>query len=393
MRKPLENCNVKSAPAALPLRAAALALLAASAGCSWLGITPPGEDVDYRTTTKQGPDLEVPPDLTQLAREGRYQPRSSVVSANELAAQANAQARTVPAGAAAAGTVAPASMGDVKLERDGQARWLATARTPEQVWPIIENFWRELGFALPVDSPQTGTMETSWAENRAQLPNDIIRRTLGRVLDQLYSTGLRDRFRTRVERGSDGTDIYITHQGVEEVVQGQYGDQTIWQPRPPDPLLEAEMLSRLMLRLGGSQEQAKALVAAATPAKGAAAAPRELPLPAKAVFEIAEGFDRAWRQVGLALDRSGFTIEDRDRSAGLYFVRYVNPQEAGKEEPGFFAKLFSKSANAAEPLRYRVALKSSGATTTVSVQDSRGTADNSENARRIIARLSAEVSR
>lgn len=390
---PLENRNVNSVSALSPTRVAVLLVLAAAAGCSSTGPAPKSDDrLDYRTSAKSLPDLEVPPDLTQLARESRYQPPSGVVSANALAAQQALPGAARPA-AATAQEVAPSNAGAVRLEHDDYgARWLVTPQSPEQVWPVIEAFWRDLGFTLTTDRPEIGVMQTSWAENRALLPDDIIRRTLGRVIGSLYSTGLRDRFRTRVERGPKGTEIYIAHQGVEEVLQGRFNETTIWQPRPSDPLLEAEMLSRLMLRLGGKPEEAK--LVASTPAKPAPAPGKEAALPPKAEMELAENFDRAWRLVGLSLDRSGFTVEDRDRSAGLYFVRYVDPKQAATEEPGFFAKLFgSSSAAAAGPQRYRVAVKANGAKTVVSVQDSKGAPDNSENARRIIARLIEDVRR
>ncbi len=378
-----------------PLRAATVATLALLGGCSWFGsASPSGDSIDYRSTVKQSAQLEVPPDLTQLSREGRYTPRSGVVSANELATQAAARPGTATvaplAPASTAAAVAPLSSGDVRLAREGQTRWLVSSRTPEQLWPEVEAFWRDLGFTLTTSNAQTGVIETSWAENRALLPDDIIRRTLGNVLSSIYSTGLRDRFHTRIERGTDGTEIYVTHRGTEEVLVGTLRDQTVWQPRPSDPQLEAEMLSRLMLRLGGKSEQAVAVKADAP--KAPPSGPRELVLPARAEMEIAEPFDRAWRQVGLALDRGGFTIEDRDRSAGLYFVRYADPRQADKEEPSFFAKWFGKAADSGL-LRYRITLKAAGAKTTVSVLDSKGTADNSENARRIVGRLQEEFKR
>jgi len=77
-------------------------------------------------------------------------------------------------------------------------------------------------------------------------------------------------------------------------------------------------------------------------------------------LEVLEGFERAWRRVGLALDRGGFTVEDRDRTQGLYFVRYIDPEvEGGRvaEKPGFFARLFGSSktrADASQQFRIRV---------------------------------------
>ena len=101
------------------------------------------------------------------------------------------------------------------------------------------------------------------------------------------------------------------------------------------------------------------------------------------VVQIDEGFERAWRRVGLALDRTGFTVEDRDRAQGTYFVRYVEPT-GDKKEPGFFSKLFSSSSAGPAPLKYRIAVRSQGEATTVSVLNAQGNPEASANAQRIV---------
>ena len=143
-----------------------------------------------------------------------------------------------------------------------------------------------------------------------------------------------------------------------------------------------------MVRLGAKEESARASVAQASEQ-----APRARLLQGQpgAALEVDDGFDRAWRRVGVALDRSGFTVEDRDRSSGLYFVRYVDPKLADKEEPGFFSKLFGGDKDKATPLRYRVVVKASGARSTVSVQNSQGAPDNSDIGKAITARLLDEL--
>ena len=223
-------------------------------------------------------------------------------------------------------------------------------------------------------------METDWAENRAKLPQDIIRGTLGKLVDSIYSTGELDRFRTRMERTPTGTEIYISHRGMQEVYTNTRQDQTVWQPRPSDPELEAEFLRRLMVKLGVSQEQAKqvAATAAAAPVQTA----RVSNVGGQPIVQLSDGFDRAWRRIGLALDRTGFTVEDRDRSAGVYFVRYV-PPNPDKKEPGFFGKLFSSSKTEA-PLKFRILVKSQGESSTVSVQNEAGAPETSANAERIV---------
>jgi len=386
----LEIRNVNSvfppAVAALtPTRAAALLLALSLAGCSSMEGVMSGDKVDYRSTatsTTQG--LEVPPDLTQLAREGRYQVQSGVVSANTMRKPGAAAPGVVGA------AVAPSAVGDMRIERQGSSRWLIAGQTPEQLYPQVRSFWGERGFVLVVDNPEIGLMETDWAENRAKLPLDFIRRTLGKALDNLYSTAERDRFRTRIERTATGSEVYITHRGMQEVYSDTRQESTIWTPRPSDPELEVEFLSRLMVKLGAKEETAKAAVATNASVASAKPKPKSATLPAVAAMEIDQPFDRAWRQVGLALDRSGFTVEDRDRGAGLYFVRYIDPKLAGKDEPNFFSKLLGGDKEV-KPQRLRVVVKAGGAKTQVSVQTSDGAADNSEAARTVIGKLIDEV--
>jgi outer membrane protein assembly factor BamC len=371
---------VKSLFAATPTRLAALALCTGLAGCSSLDGMFSGEKVDYRSGgTAKTRALEVPPDLSQLSRESRYQLQGGVVSASGSGA---------PVAAAAAGgasTVALASQGAVRVERAGQHRWLVVKMTPEQLWPRLRGFWEQRGFTLETDDAAAGVMETTWAENRAKLPQDIVRRTLGRVIDGLYDSGERDRFRTRIERTEAGVEVYISHRGVVEEYTDQRRESTAWRVRPADPQLEAEMLSRLMLSLGEAEAPARAAVA------GAPEQPARARLLAGAsALEVDEPFDRTWRRVGLALDRGGFTVEDRDRAAGLYYVRYVDPKSAGKEEPGFWSRLMGET-NTQAPVRYRVAVKTTDGKTTVSVLTSAGAADNGENSKRIASQLATEL--
>jgi outer membrane protein assembly factor BamC len=324
--------------------------------------------VDYRSAGK-GVSLEVPPDLTQLSRDSRYVVPGGPVSANSY--QIGQSVPGLPTAATA--------LGDVRIERAGNQRWLVINRPADQLWSPIRDFWQENGFLLASDQPNLGIMETDWAENRAKIPQDFIRNALGKVLDSVYSTAERDKFRTRLERTANGTEVYISHRGMVEVYANQQKDQTVWQPRPTDPELEAEFLRRLMVRLGAPQVQAQA-AAAVAPDKPVS---RVSTLNNQPVVVVDEGFDRAWRRVGLALDRTGFTVEDRDRSQGTYFVRYV-PPNPDKKEPGFFGRLFSRSEKAEQPLKYRINLKSEGQSTTVSVLDANGAPETSANAQRIV---------
>ncbi len=373
----------------LPALAAAAALFLG--GCSTLENLLSGDKIDYRTSSgaNKSAGLEVPPDLTQLTKDSRYQ-QTQGGSVSAAAYQANTPA-AAPVTVQSV-TVAPQNLGTMSIERLGNDRWLRTALPPEQLWPQLQAFWKERGFVLTQDTPAAGVMETDWAENRAKLPQDFVRASIGKVFDGAYSTGELDKFRTRVERVESGTEVYITHRGMVEVYRGERKDSTIWQPRERDPQLEGELLSRLMLRLGATEEAAKtATVATAASGTGTAASTRARIVTGQpsATLEVDDNFDRAWRRVGVALDRSGFTVEDRDRTAGVYYVRYIDPAFAGKDEPNLFSKLFSwgKKDDSGSPMRYRVAIKSTGERSTVTVLNGQGGPENGDAGKRITSLL------
>src|SRR5690606_12346511 len=187
----------------------------------------------------------------QLARDTRYTTAQDK-SVSALALQAG-QAQQVPV----AERAAPLQVGDVQILRDGNKRWLLVNRPVDQLWEPTREFWLDHGFNLDQEKPALGIMETDWAENRAKLPQDVIRKTLGKVFDSLYSTSERDKFRTRLERRPDGrTEIFVSHRGMIEVYNSAAKDSTVWQPRPTDPELEVEFLRRLMVKLGVPAEAA-----------------------------------------------------------------------------------------------------------------------------------------
>jgi outer membrane protein assembly factor BamC len=371
---------VNRSPAVNPARLSVLALAVALCGCSTLQNVFSNDKVDYRQSgSNTGKPLEVPPDLSQLARDNRYQAQGGVISA---------AATPGAAAPAAAESVAVVSKGDVKVERDGDERWLVVPQTPEQLWPQIKTFWQERGLPVAHEDKTAGVMETDWVENHVKLPQGIIRNTLGRALETFYDTGERDKYITRIERApGGGSEVYVSHRGMQEVYTDERKETTRWTVRPREPQLEIEMLSQLMTRLGTKPAVAHAAVASAPEQPAHAHAIGD---PPQAV-EVDEPFDRAWRRVGLALDRGGFTVEDRDRSGGLYYVRYINPKFAGKDEPGWWSKLFGGDKSVATPQRYRIAVKSSNGKTTVTVLNSDGSAGTGDNGRLITEQLLKEL--
>ncbi|MCS6945702.1 MAG: outer membrane protein assembly factor BamC [Sutterellaceae bacterium] len=362
----------------VPFRVGSLAAALLAAGCGSLAIT---DKIDYGSVAPQRP-LEVPPDLAPLPRDERFQ------------VPAVASAQKSPAAAPRADPVAP-PVAVARIERDGSQRWLAVDVPPEQAFEQVKALFLSVGLAIEREDPQLGIIETVWAENRARLPQDFIRRTIGRLLDSVYSTNELDKYRARIERTPEGTsEVYISHRGMVEVYTSDARERTIWQPRPSEPELEAEMLARLRLRFlpAATAGQPSATLVAV------AAAPAEPPI-ARLVKDaegarviIDEPFDRAWRRVGLALDRGGFTVEDRDRALGIFFVRYIDPEYEMRErsKQGLLSRLFGRDAKV-EPQQFRVALIARDGATEVRVLDREGKPEAGATGSKILSQVAEQL--
>lgn len=373
------------------LRALAWSALAMGlAGCSTSLLE--SSKIDYKSASKreQNP-LEIPPDLTAPTRDERFvvpdvAPKGTATFSAYTTDRAQPQATTTE--------VLPAA-DKMRIERAGSQRWLVVqGATPDKVWPVVKEFWLETGFILILDRPDLGVMETDWAEDRAKIPQDILRSTLGKVIDNLYSTPERDKFRTRLEAGKEpGTvEIYVSHRGMMEIYPNEAKDSTVWQPRPADPELEAEMLRRLMVRLGAQEERAKQMLAA-KPAESRANLQQASD--GRVALTVMESFDRSWRRVGLALDRIGFAVEDRDRAKGLYYVRYIDPDKdnQSKKEDGFLSKLaFWRDDNKISSSNaYRIYVREAGDSSVVTVLTKEGGEDRSSTAKRILQLLQDQL--
>lgn len=358
-------------------------LSVALAGCS--SLIPETKKIDYKSAGK-APTLEVPPDLTQLSRDDHFAVPD--FSARGRATFSEYSAERTP-GAAAQNSVVLPEIDNVRIERSGNQRWLVVNAPADRLWDSVKDFWQETGFIIVTEMPEAGVMETDWAENRAKIPSDILRNTLGKLLDSLYSTGERDKFRTRFETGSTPgtTEIFISNRRMEEVYTSSAQDDTRWQPAAPDSELEAEMLRRLMVRLGTDERRAEAAVASARVEERAKLVRSE---DGSGVLQVQERFDRAWRRVGLALDRVGFTVEDRDRSRGLYFVRYVDPEtDSKKKDDGWLSRLtiWKGDSKNVPQSRYRIFVEEVSGETRVQVLSTEGGVDRSDTSKKILGLL------
>jgi len=366
--------------------ACASTLVCLMSGCSSLE----EDKINYKSASKPLPTLEVPPDLTQIKRDSRYQ-INGATSASAMASGA------IPVRTATDALTATNQAGNARIERMGNQRILKVDIKADAAWEPLREFWKENGFTLNIDQPELGIMETDWAENRGKLPQDFVRKSIGKIFDSLYSTGERDKYRTRVERTDKGLEITVTHRGMMEVYTGPLNSSTTWTTRPADPELEVEFLRRMMLKFGGqamakndSSSPTAIATGSAAVASGMASDVKLTKIGNQPAIEVQDGFDRAWRRVGVAIDRTGFTVEDRDRAQGVFFVRYAPPGSPDKE-PGFFAKLFSSEKATPTLAKYRIAVTSKGDISTVVVQAADGLPETSKNAEKIIKLLADEI--
>ncbi|MGF6856979.1 outer membrane protein assembly factor BamC [Paraburkholderia sp. CI3] len=383
------------------------------AGC---GTSSPTK-IDYRSDSRSKQvSLAVPPNMIDETADQRSLPPQGGETSLSMLKQVQAQA---PAGDAVA--VVPPVQG-IHIQRDGTESWLVIDnKTPDQAWPQIRRFWQEQGFLLVVDQRDKGVMETDWNETHAQINDGFIRNTLSKAMGNSYVSSERNKFRTRLEAAPNGgTYVFVSQKGMREAITGTNNESTQWQPKPNDPALEQEYLKRLMVSLaradsgsnaGGTQnaELSPASTQIAPNAATAAVVAQNVALAAQppmpdadsanntsaqlssTELTLAEPYDRAWLRVGLALDRSNFTVDDRDMSRGLYFVRYVDPKDMSSAEQGFWSQVFhGKKEKVARQYRVNVRAVTPNQTR-VAVVDDKGQLDESSQAKQIMSLMADQL--
>ncbi|MCG8427808.1 MAG: outer membrane protein assembly factor BamC [Chromatiales bacterium] len=368
------------------------------AGCSALPTMDqilPDKKAEYKKSKQAEKNLEIPPDLTRSAINDELvipdAPNSGSATLSGLMAKEQVQTRS-----AKRATVLP-QIEHIEVKRDGDQRWLVIQGDPEDVWYKVVEFWQDSGILLVEQDPTVGVMMTDWMENRAAIKTDFITDRIRRVFDGAYSASIQDQYRVRIEPGvkPGTTELYLAHRGMQEKivqVSNTQVERTVWNPRPTDPDLEAEMLRRLMVYIGISDKMATTSLAENDEGKKQQSQLSQTRNEVSLV--VNEGIDRTWRLTGVALDRVGFAVEDRNRSRGVYYVRYNDPQKE-QEKSGFLSKLaFWRSedeANVDKENQYQVALNREGEQTRILVLSEGGARDNSPTALRILTLIHEQI--
>ena len=323
-----------------------LALILCS--CSFKPLTDKFNEVtapDYVNSSK-AEKLQLPPDLSEYESSDTYNVPGAATSYTDFENQRNRKIEKVellkdPDG--------------IKLVKSGNFRWLIVNKSPDKIWPHLEDFWYEQGFNMKKTNRRLGIMETEWTTPENIEEELGIADTFDSWLDSLSGDDEKTKFRTRLEKGSqtNSTEIFISHrnrdgvntEAMEAIARAMTRDihpgtriQFIQIPEyksdddpkeeavPPgdkeltevDVQINAEIMRRLLVFLGMQDLDAKKTIEKP-----------QVIVKAKLVnndgksIELYEPFDRSWRRVSIALDMIGFLTEDRDRSKGLYYVTYT----------------------------------------------------------------------
>ena len=366
----------------------ALALISMTA-CS--GSKKEQPKLDYQSQSHRLVKLEVPPDLNNPDQGNLYQlpAGSGAVRASDFNKR-RTQAVQQPANAEVLKSVK-----GVRLERDGNQRWLVVdGKSPREIWPLLKVFWQENGFDIKSEEPAIGQMETEWAENRAKIPQDSLRRLLDKVgLGGIYSTSERDKFIIRIEQGKSGsTDIFFAHKGMKEVYADKNKDTTTWQPAANDPNLEAAFLARFMQYMGVDQQQAEnALTQSVAKRSG-----NELARIDGNTLLVSGDYGRNWRRTALALDRIGLNVLGQNIERHAFLVQQApNESEAvSTKKPGFFSRMFGKGKKVEKPAAYPeiiVFVEPVNGGSRIRLLNKDGSAYNGSDASTLISRLHTEL--
>lgn len=349
-------------------------------GCQTLDDIVSSEQVDYKSTVRGAP-LTLPPDLSQSQIHPTYSTHDGVASAaayNKALDKAN---KANQSGV----SVLPEQAG-IKILRSGDIRWLQVDRDAALVYADLIAFWSAEGFTINRDNPAAGVIETDWAENRAKIPGNFLRRALGSIIDVVSDSGERERFTTRLERVSGKTEVFISHERMVETQMDRDGTTFKWLPAKEDQGLNAAMLSRLMIYLGVEQSKAEQQVRNPEVVRTTQHNANFIDGENALGFNVAR--DDAYRRVGTALASSGFSIDKSDAASGTFVVRYLDTDTGEKRQgSNIFSRLFGDKGNLTPiPYTIRVSSASTGQSV-ISVLNEQGAVDRSDTARRILTVL------
>lgn len=217
---------------------------------------------------------------------------------------------------------------NVKIQRVGGVGWILLNVAPGDVWPRVRHFLNENNLTLARADVAKGLLETHWMQFKTD-PTSM------------------DRYRIQIDQGvqPETTEVHIVHMSVPASQKNR--DDLVW----PQVSLNAEREKWLMDELAAS-------LAADVNAAGTSMLAQAIGGDVKATLDtfksepiltIKLDRTRTLATLGYAAKQDGFVSFDSDATAGLFYVDYLNPEDA---KPGFFARLFGAKENRVPTTKY-----------------------------------------
>ncbi|WP_419653429.1 outer membrane protein assembly factor BamC, partial [Thiolapillus sp.] len=165
-------------------------------GCSSNGLDKvlPDKQVEYKREVIADKHLEVPPDLTSSRIENRI---PGLEGGTTTYSEYSGVRKNVGGSLRSMGKEVLPENPDIKVEREGEDRWLVIKAPADAVWDKLLDFWQENGILLDQQDPTIGVMETTWLENKANVSSGFITDFIQGFFEGAYDAGIRDRFRIR----------------------------------------------------------------------------------------------------------------------------------------------------------------------------------------------------
>ncbi|MAR99812.1 MAG: hypothetical protein CMH24_00355 [Nitrosomonadales bacterium] len=317
---------------------------------------------DY-VSSSRAKKLDVPPDLTDVETNAQYGVPGEAVSYKDYEDAKKAGYTEVKV------LQNPEGM---RIVKSGNLRWLVVSEEPETLWPHLEAFWQELGFGIKVINKRTGVMETEWIKSsklkvdtnkglasrfdawldglsnladrrkfRTRLENGVEKNTTEIYVSQRTIVGMDEEARERIKRlkeGSWSTDVYKIEEYIPDEAEAVEMTEKLKKETTIDEYeINAEILRRLMTKLGMTDFDAKQRLANPIQKTNATLVENKN----GDYLLLNDPYDRSWRRLSLALDIIGFVTEDKNRSDGIFYVKYKDLDFDGpkKRKKGLIDKL------------------------------------------------------
>ena len=320
-------------------------------------------------------NLEVPPDLTEPDTGGQLQ----VPKASDDALQRFRDNNKLE-------TVITPKFDGVRFVNYAGNSWVEIDNDVEFVWSWLLEFWQAEGIELAEERPMLGFMETEWVERLDAKAGFF------RSMFQRFEPDQKNRFRVRVERydNDNKTRLYIAHSRIERIVRGEDSDEFVWVSLPSDLETEREMISRMALFAGQSEEHTQQLIANYRPYSSLVKTDSSN----TTALTMKGSMDFVWHRAMRALDRMSMQdIRQEKANNTIYFTAGKLSDESIKEEEDDLSKsswimqLFTGSDEAAlatdENRQYRLEFSDAEGRIQIEVKDAKDsqTTDDDGNVR------------